>query len=231
MITYIVGNNQDLIKSLDNESISLTITSPPYKDSDGFNDIDFHQLFSELYRVHKNNTLFFLNFGHLANFKERPFQVMLKALEAGWKLNDTIVWLKSQFSPIQGNKRVNNLTEFIFLLYKGEMPDLDRLSIGVPYMDKANIGRYSENDLRCRGNIWHIPYPTINKKSQKPHPDYFPIDLPTKCIKLSGIKSGIVLDIFCGSGTTLVASKSCGLDGIGFEKNSIYQEIFQNRIK
>ena len=229
MVNYITGDNQELIKAIPDESIDLTITSPPYKDNDGFHDIDFKFLFSELYRTHKNNTLFFLNFGHLANFKERPFLVMLQALEVGWKLNDTIVWTKSQFSPIQGDRRVNNLTEFIFLLYKGEMPKLNRLSIGVPYQDKANIGRYSEIDLRCRGNIWHIPYPTINKKSQKPHPDYFPIDLPKNCIKLSGLESGTVLDIFAGSGTTLLAAKELGFDSIGFEKNDFYLNVFKAR--
>jgi hypothetical protein len=58
------------------------------------------------------------------------------ALNYTFKLNDTIVWVKNHFTPLSGKKHLNNLTEFIFVLYKGKMPDLDRLSIGVPYKDK-----------------------------------------------------------------------------------------------
>ncbi len=171
MLKFIAGDNRDLIKNLDNESIGLIITSPPYKDEDGFLGIDFDYLFSEFYRVQRMDSLFWLNFGHLANFKERPFELVLKAIKSGYKLNDTITWVKPQYSPIQGKRRLNNLTEFIFLLYKGKMPELDRLSIGIPYKDKSNIGRYGENDLKCSGNVWEVGYETIQKKSQKLHND------------------------------------------------------------
>lgn len=144
MMQYIIGDNNDLIKSLPDESISITVTSPPYKDEDGFHSLNLKNLFLEIYRVHKKNTLLYINFGHLAGFKDRPFRVLFEALGAGWKLNDTITWTKPQYSPIQGKRRLNNLTEFIFLLYKGKMPELDRLSIGIPYADKSNIGRYAK---------------------------------------------------------------------------------------
>ncbi len=229
---YIIGDNQEEIKKLSNSSVHLTITSPPYKDSDNFQGLDLPRLFTELYRVHVDDSLFFLNFGHLAEDKSRPFRVMLMALDAGWQLNDTITWIKPQYSPLQGNKRLNNLTEFIFLLYKGAMPGLDRLAIGIPYQDKGNIGRYSDKDLKCRGNAWTIKYKTITKSAQKLHKDEFPLDLPKLCIKLSNLKqynNPIVLDPFCGSGTTLIAAKELGYDCIGFEKDLKYKTIFEQR--
>lgn len=230
MISYVTSDNLALLKTLPDDSVSLTITSPPYKDEDGYLDIDFGNLYSELYRVHKPKSLFFLNFGHLADFKERPFLNLFEAIKAGWKLNDTITWVKTQYSPIQGKKRVNNLTEFVFLLYKGSMPDLDRLSVGVPYADKTNIGRYSDRDLKCGGNCWVVPYETITNKKDKLHNDRFPLELPKKCIKLAGLKEGLVLDIFAGSGTTLLAASQLGLDSLGCDKNPKYREVFENRI-
>lgn len=227
---FLIGDNKDLVKSLDDNSIDLIITSPPYKDEDGFLDIDFKYLYSELFRIAKPSSLFFLNFGHLANFKERPFLNCMDAIQAGWKLNDTITWLKTQYKPLQGKKRVNNLTEFIFLLHKGNMPEIDRLSIGVPYKDKTNIGRYADKDLRCRGNIWEVGYETIQKSDQKLHYDRFPLQIPDMCIKLSNVKSGIVLDPFAGSGTTLVAANRNNLDAIGFEKQEKYKSIFESRL-
>ena len=141
----------------------------------------------------------------------------------GFKLNETITWVKNHYSPIQGNKRLNNLTEFIFILHKGDMPALDRLSIGVPYADKSNIGRYSDKDLKCGGNVWYIDYDTIQDKSEKTHKDRFPKELPTRCIKLSNLKKdSVILDPFCGSATTGVAAKELGMQFIGIERNKNY---------
>jgi site-specific DNA-methyltransferase (adenine-specific) len=138
--------------------------------------------------------------------------------EVGFEWVDTITWVKNHFSPIQGDKRLNNLTEFIFMFAKGNDYHLDRLSIGVPYKDKSNIGRYSDKDLRCPGNVFYIPYDTIQSKSQKRHKDRFPLELPEKCIKLSGIPKGsLVLDPFMGGGTTAVVTKQLGMNYIGFE--------------
>ncbi len=227
--------NQDCIEGLeqlDSESCSLVISSPPYKNKDGFSYSLMNEVFEQLYRVQKNNSLFFLNFGHLKEEKMRPFNVCGCALGVGYKLNDTIIWVKTQFSPIQGKKRLNNLTEFIFLLYKGKMPDLDRLSIGVPYEDLTNAKRYNNGvNLRCQGNMWKFGYETIQRKEQKLHSDLFPLELPTRCIKLSNISQrSLVLDPFAGSATTCLAAQNLGMNYIGFEINKYYWEIGRKRL-
>lgn len=207
---------------LPDDCVDLVVTSPPYKETDGYSEALIIQLVKELNRVLKPNSLFFLNFGHLAADKFRPFHVCdLAILLGNFKLNDTIVWRKNHFSPIQGKTHLNNLSEFIFVLYKGEMPDLDRLSIGVPYTDPSNAARFNNGvNLRCRGNVWDIPYTTVNNKAQKLHNDRFPEMLPEMCIKLSGIPKGsFVLDPFCGSGTTSVVAKRLGMNSLTFEIN------------
>lgn len=201
-------------------SIDICITSPPYKDSDGYSEKLMCNVFRGVYQDLKPNSLFFLNFGHLAEDKFRPFRVCQLALEAGFQLNDTIIWVKNHYRPIQGSKKLNNLSEFIFMLFKGKMPNIDRLAIGVPYKDKSNVKRFAGGqDLKCGGNIWYIPYDTIQDKSEKLHNDRFPLELPTRCLKLSGLKSGVCLDPFSGSGTTCLAAKQQGLSYIGVEKD------------
>ena len=74
-------------------------------------------------------------------------------------------------------------------MYKDKMPLLNRLAIGVPYADKSNIGRYAAKDLKCGGNVWYIDYDTINHKEEKLHNDRFPLELPTRCLKLSNKKT------------------------------------------
>lgn len=214
------------------EWVDLVITSPPYKDKDGYTNDLIYGTFSKTFDIMKNGSLLFLNFGHLANFKDRPFNVVRILKEIGYELNDTFIWVKNHYKPIQGKKRVNNLFEYVFLFYKGKMPNLDRLSIGVPYKDKGNIGRYADKDLKCGGNVWYINYETIVSSEQKLHNDRFPVELPERCIKLSGIKKGsLVLDPFSGSGTTGVACKNLGMNYIGFEINKKHYQTSLKRLK
>ena len=208
------------MKSLDEESVDVAITSPPYKDADHYSEELMTGAFREVYRLLKPNTLFFLNFGHLAADKFRPFRVCELAIKEKFRLNDTIVWKKNHYKPIQGARRLNNLTEFIFLLYKGEMPTLNRLGIGIPYADISNAKRFAGGrNLKCRGNLWEIDYPTINSSEEKPHPDMFPPELPENCIKLCGYPVKVVLDCFAGSGTTALVAKAMKKDYIAIEKN------------
>lgn len=227
--------NQDCLQGLQkckSQSIDLIISSPVYKDSDGYSNEFLTEVFYNLYRVLKTDSLFFLNFGHLAEDKFRPFAVCLNALLQRFQLNDTITWVKNHYRPIQGKKRLNNLSEFIFLLYKGKMPDLNRLEIGVPYKDKSNAKRFAGGrDLKCRGNVWEIPYETINKSKEKLHNDRFPLMLPELCIKLSGIQDGaVVLDPFSGSATVACAAKKLNKQFIGFEINKKNWEIGNKRL-
>ena len=77
-------------------------------------------------------------------------------------------------------------------------------------MHQSSIGRYSGIDLTDAGNTWFIPHKTIQDKSERPHPTTFPIELPLKCIKLHGLAmkdNFVVLDPFCGIGSTAIACK------------------------
>jgi len=122
--------------------------------------------------------------------------------------------------------------EYIFHFTKKGDVKLDKLSIGVPYQDKTNIGRWKsvKQDRRDRGNIWFIPYPTIQE--ERPHPAVFPEKLPFLCIKLHGIKNDmLVYDPFIGSGSTALACLSLNIDYIGTEIDSKYIDIAEKNIE
>lgn len=231
MITII---NSDFRKTKWPDSIDLIITSPPYKDEDKYSK-ELIEEFAELSFNHLNlDRLLFMNFGHLAGFKFRPFEAAGIVESVGFNLIDTIVWVKNHYRPIQGNKRLNNLTEFIFMFGKGN-PTIDRLSIGIPYADKTNIKRWAgsnNKDLKCGGNVWYIPYDTIQKESQKLHNDRFPEGLPERCIKLSGIsENSLVVDPFSGSGTTAKVCKETNMNFWGTELNKNHYKTSIERIK
>jgi len=236
MNKILLGDSSQELKNFNNESIDMIITSPPYKDCDGFSMELIHDVFTESFRIMKNDSICWVNFGHMAHEKEKPFKVALELINIGFSLHETFIWAKNHYRPLQGKRRVNNLTEYIFQFNKGKCPELDRLSIGVEYKCKSNIKRWKGNgghDKKCAGNIWNIPYETIRNKNEKLHNDRFPIGLPLNCIKLSNIKTRenpVILDPFGGSGTTALACRQEGINFISIEMNEKFYEVSLERL-
>jgi modification methylase len=62
------------------------------------------------------------------------------------------------------------------------------------------------------------------------YPAVFPIELPTRIIaSLLEEENGIVIDPFCGTGTTLVAAKLLGKNYIGIDISEKYVEYARRR--
>ncbi|NHI93457.1 MAG: site-specific DNA-methyltransferase [Candidatus Lokiarchaeota archaeon] len=228
------------MEELDDESIDVIITSPPYNRgktyssdlNEEYNDnleeskyLDFlTRVWKECYRVAKNTAIFFLNIGDSSSDQGKSEMVALSAENASWIRIQDIVWIKSflgkgHYTPSGGNKRLNNLWEHVYVFVKNKKDYiLDPTAIGIPYADKSNIGRYSDTDLRDAGNVWLINYEkTTGATIKKGHDAPFPIGLPYKCIKLVP-NAKRILDPFGGTCTTLAASLHLGLFGIAYEK-------------
>ncbi|MEM3342307.1 MAG: site-specific DNA-methyltransferase, partial [Thermoplasmata archaeon] len=76
-------------------------------------------------------------------------------------------------------------------------------------------------------SIWRFP-----PERENPHPAPFPIELPTRVIySILDEKKGIVIDPYCGSGTTLVAAKLLGQDYIGIDISKEYVQYAEERLK
>jgi len=115
--------------------------------------------------------------------------------------------------------------------------NVDRLAVGVKYeYYEANIRgnntAETKPNLRDKGNCWFIPYETINSKELRgKHPAVFPVKLVEECIKLTGIKSGVVLDPFMGTGSTAVAAVNLGWEYIGYDIDQDYLTFAEKRVK
>lgn len=251
--TLITGNCLDYLKLQPDKSIDIFITSPPYnlnikygkyqdnKEKNRYLDWMLN-IFTEIKRTMTDNGSFFLNMGGTNKNPWIPMDVgyVGKTL---FVLQNHIIWAKSisidketygHFKPINSNRFLNHTFEYIFHFTKNGDININRLSIGVPFKDKSNIRRYKHNnDLRCRGNIWYIPYKTITTKTLKgKHPAIFPVELPENCIKLAGFnKNTVVCDVFAGTGSTLVAAQNLGINGIGIDIDPQYIEFAYNRLK
>jgi site-specific DNA-methyltransferase (adenine-specific) len=242
-------NCLDGMKELAAESVDLVITSPPYNlgiqygtYQDDLPEDEYlewsRQWIAEVFRVLKAKGSFFLNYSGSHAAPLLPFRMPFLAAECGFQLQNTFHWIKSiavplprglvtlgQFRPVSSDRYANDCHEFVFHLTKGGDTPIDRESIGVPYTDKSNLERYGHaKDLRCRGNTWFIPYETIVKQDQRPHPASFPKNLARHCILLHGARPDlIVLDPFLGIGSSALAALDCRVETfIGFDIDQEY---------
>jgi site-specific DNA-methyltransferase (adenine-specific) len=130
------------------------------------------------------------------------------------------------YKPVNSHRYVNSAHEYVFhFTRRGDLP-LDRLAIGVAYQDPSNVARWAKGvgGLRCRGNTWFLPYPTIQRRAQdRPHPASFPPELPEWCLKLHGVgKVRLAVDPFVGIGPSALAALRLGLPFIGFDIEAEY---------
>lgn len=240
------------LKHLESNLIDIIITSPPYNLDIKYNTYKdkmkrdvylnlLYKVFKEIKRTMKDNASFFLNIGASNKDPWIPYDVANEARKL-FKLQNNIIWTKSididgktygHFKPINSKRFTNHTFEHIFHFTKDGNVIIDRLSIGVPYTDESNIKRWkTKSNIRCRGNMWYIPYKTIKSRSQKnDHPAIFPEELAEMCIKLHGFdKNMIVCDPFVGTGTTMVAAKKMGVSGIGMDIDEEYIKYAKERL-
>jgi DNA modification methylase len=59
----------------------------------------------------------------------------------------------------------------------------------------------------------------------------FSMDIPMKAIKILTYKNDVVLDPFCGSGTSMVAAEISGRRWIGIELSENYNKVAQERVQ
>jgi site-specific DNA-methyltransferase (adenine-specific) len=79
-------------------------------------------------------------------------------------------------------------------------------------------------------DVWEIPYLNPKAKERVGYPTQKPLLLLERIIELTTQKDDVVLDPFCGSGTTCVAAKLLGRNYIGIDKSLEAVELSLSRI-
>lgn len=245
------GDCLRVLRRMDPESVDVVVTSPPYNIGLGYRTysdrmteaqyLDWMMaIAAELHRVLRPDGSFFLNIAGSSSQPWIPFELATR-LRATFHLQNHISWIKSvsvdedtfgHFKPVNSPRYLHRNHEHLFHLTRSGTVELRRLDIGVPYKDKSNIARRGhEQDRRCRGDTWFIPYETVQDKAQKfHHPGTFPVQLPRMCIRLHGRPGAVVLDPFMGTGTTLVAAHAEGARAIGIDLDTDYVNIARERL-
>jgi site-specific DNA-methyltransferase (adenine-specific) len=144
----------------------------------------------------------------------------------GWEYRSTIVWcdgkttkggwaLGSQASAARPH-HVSQV-EMIALFSKGEWaPSSDNPDDITP-----------EQFLEAGRGPWQFPGETNRWEG---HPAPFPVELPRRLIRYLCRVGDVVLDPFCGSGTTLIAALELKRQAIGYDISPEYVESTRRRL-
>ncbi|MBI4930182.1 MAG: site-specific DNA-methyltransferase [Bacteroidetes bacterium] len=179
-----------------------------------------------------------------------PHRFAIGCIERGWLLRNDIVWGKPNALPESAKDRFSKKHEYVFFLVKNKKYHFDLDSIREPHqevslkrMKRAWNGHREKRSSFENMNIKNMCHPKgrnpgdvsdfwkINTQSGKDkHYAKFNTALIEKPILAGCPKGGIVLDPFCGSGTTGIKAIELGRKFIGIEGKKSYCRIARRNI-
>ena len=253
-------DSKDGLKLIPNNTVDLTVTSPPYDNLRDYNKFSFtHDNFIEivkqLYRITKTGGVVVWVVGdatHNGSETGTSFKQAIEFMNQGFKLHDTMIYEKntSSFPAKRTGTRYTQIFEYMFIFCKG------KINTGNLICDKpnkwaghtnwgANTQRKKDGileetkdikpvpDYSPRNNIWRYNvgkgFNSSDKDSHK-HPAIFPEKLAEDHILTWSNEGDIILDPFCGSGTTCKMAKKNNRSYIGMEISKEYCDLAKSII-
>ena len=218
------------MKLLDDNSIDMVLTDPPFGVSYGdkstefekmgkarqkqvdrdkhyieFN-VDYNEFSKQLYRIMKYNT-------HCYIFcsDKQIHKWIISMNNVGFSNYQTLVWAKNRRSfDLSAGHYFLESKEHILFFHKG-----------FRLLERKRV------NPKLFGSVLRFK----NQQKNNFHPCERPFDLLYFLIELSSNEGDLILDCFSGSGNHLIASKHKNRSFIGFELSPYYYEIIKKRLK
>ncbi len=242
---------------LENGSIQLIITSPPYGKIKNYGDseeqIGYYDSFKEYflrltnvwkecYRVLEPQCRLIINIGdqylrtsEYGRYRILPIfsRIINNCQEIGFDFLGDIIWQKISTTNTTGGC---SLMGSIYYPRNGLLTfDYEHILIFKKHEGKGrNIDRRRKELSKISLSEWkkwyigHWKFPGI---VQKEHIAMFPEELPYRIIRMFSFIGDKILDPFLGSGTTLKVAKALFRKSIGYEINENYENIIKAKVK
>lgn len=249
----LTGDNVEILRSMDDNFVDLTVTSPPYDDLRSYNGYswDPEALAKELFRVTKDGGMVVWIVGDRTvkgSETGSSFKQALTFMNVGFRLHDTMIYMKDSIS-FPDTTRYYQIFEYMFIFSKGSPKTVnlisDRKNKWVGHRirgrerqaDGSLAGSRKGNPVKefgVRYNVWQVSAGYM--KSSKDiiaydHPAIFPESLAEDHILSWSNPNDIVLDPFGGSGTTAKMAKLNGRNFIHIDISEEYNEIARERLE
>ncbi len=141
--------------------------------------------------------------------------------ELRYKILNDIIWYKRNAPPNLSCRYFTHSTEIVLWAAKN---DKSKHYFDYQLMKKFNNGKQMRN-------LWQISAPPADEKKFGKHPTQKPVELLTRIILASTKENDLVLDPFCGSSTTGVASILLNRKYVGIDFEEEYLLLSKSRIE
>jgi len=249
----IIGDSRRM-PEINNESIDLIITSPPYwqiKDYGISGQIgygqDLHQylkslyyVWSECFRVLRKGGRFCLNIGDqfarsiiYGRYKVIPLhaEFITQCESLGFDFMGSIIWQKKTTMNTTGGATVMGS----FPYPPNGIVEIDYEFIHI--FKKPGQGKKVSKEIKEASRLtkeeWKKYFSGhwyFGGAKQIDHEAMFPDELPRRLIKMFSFVNDVVLDPFLGSGTTLKVALELKRSGVGYEINKNFLEIIKKKV-
>jgi site-specific DNA-methyltransferase (adenine-specific) len=238
LLNRVYCKSSESMEEIPDSSVHLMVTSPPYNVSKEYDEdlsIDeyrslIRRVMSETYRKLVPGGRACIN---IANVGRKPYIplhafIIEDMLSIGYYMRGEIIWDKGSSAGVStawgswrsaANPVLRDVHEYILVFCKGTF---SRKARG----RNSTIER--EEFLAWTKSVWS--FPSVSAKSIG-HPAPFPIELPRRLIQLYTFEGDVVLDPFCGSGTTCLAALESDRYYIGYEIKQEYVDLAMRRIR
>lgn len=235
-----LADSFELLPQMDTQSVDVIFADPPYfLSNDGIscnggkvvsvnkgnwdkisNFTDKHEFNRLWIRLAKNilkpNGTIWIS-GTLHNI----FSVGMALEQEGFKILNNITWQKTNPPPNLSCRYFTHSTETILWARKNDKSV--RHFFNYELMKKLNDGKQMKD-------VWTGTLISKKEKTFGKHPTQKPLYLLEKILLASTRENDLVLDPFCGSGTTGVACKILNRKFIGIDNNAEFIELSKERL-
>ncbi len=230
--------SSEQMSEIPDDSIHLMVTSPPYNAKKEYDDdlsLDEYRellrnVFAETYKKLVTGGRACIN---IANLGRKPYiplhsHIIEDLLEIGYYMRGEIIWDKAASAGSStawgswlsaANPVLRDVHEYILVFSKD--------SFSRQRNDKEN-SITKEDFLEWTKSVWTFPSESAKRIG---HPAPFPEELPHRLIQLYTFKGDVVLDPFCGSGTTCLSAAKSDRHYVGYDIEEEYIKLANERIK
>jgi len=238
-IDKIFCKSAEVMTELPDNSVHLMVTSPPYnvgKLYDKDMSLDEYRSFllsiwKEVYRVLVPGGRICINIANLGRKPYIPLHAFIieDLLALGFLMRGEVIWDKgatASSSVAWGtylsakNPVLRDTHEYILIFSK------DTFTRSIKDKMKSTLSK--DEFVELTKSVWKF---NAESATRIGHPAPFPVELPSRCIKLYTFEGEIVLDPFIGSGTTAVAAIELNRHYVGYDVNREYVDLAEKRIK
>lgn len=251
----IINGDSRIMNELENESVHLIITSPPYwqlKDYGTDNQIGFHDsyenyinnlnlVWNECNRVLHNGCRLCINIGdqfarsvYYGRYKVIPIRTeIIKFCETiGLDYMGAIIWQKATTMNTSGGASIMGSFPYprngiIKLDYEFILIFRKQGNAPKPTSENKELSKMTTEEWNTFFNgHWNF----AGAKQDGGHLAMFPEELPKRLIKMFTFVGDTVLDPFLGSGTTSLTARLLDRNSVGYEINPEFIPIIKEKI-